>query len=90
MKPKYFTPEVKNKLYPTYLFKPKYQRPIYKQIVSGICYGISFGFVLNIAVALIYAAVLFWGTPIGSFLNFIIFGGIIMPLFIVIFQWSLE
>lgn len=70
--------------------KPKYQRPIYKQIISGICFGISFSIILGICAMVLIPLIELWRTPLGNILAVLIISLMIIPLFITAFKWSLE
>lgn len=70
--------------------KQTYIRPIYKQIISGICYGIIFSLLLGFIIMIILAIIPIYNTPAGKLSTICLILAIAMPIFIAIFEWSLK
>lgn len=69
--------------------KLKDKRPIYKQIISGICYGILLCLFLYVITYIILGIMIIMQNPIGNVLCRLFAILIIVPAFILTFQWSL-
>ena len=67
-----------------------YTRPIYKQIISGICYGIIFSLLLGFITMIILAIIPIYNTILGRMMIIFISLLIGIPAFIEIFEWSLK
>lgn len=67
-----------------------YTRPIYKQIISGICYGVVFSLLLAFIIMIILAIIPFYNTTLGRMMIILISLFIGIPAFIEIFRWSLK
>jgi len=70
--------------------KQIYKRPIYKQIISGICFGIIFSLLLTVIIWTILAIIPIYNTPAGKILIIMLSLLIGLPVFIEIFNWSLK
>ena len=67
-----------------------YARPLYKQIISGICFGIIFSLLLAFIIMIILAIIPIYNTALGRMMIIFISLLIGIPIFIEIFRWSLE
>lgn len=67
-----------------------YTRPIYKQIISGMCFGIVFSLLLGFIIMIILAIIPIYNTPLGRMMIIFISLLIGIPVFIEIFKWSLK
>ena len=67
-----------------------YTRPLYKQIISGICYGVVFSLLLAFVVMIILAIIPIYNTALGRMMTICLSLLIGIPAFIEIFRWSLK
>lgn len=67
-----------------------YIRPIYKQIISGICYSIVFSLLLAFIIMIILAIIPIYNTTLGRMMIISLSLFISIPAFIEIFRWSLR
>jgi len=70
--------------------KQTYKRPIYKQIISGICFGIIFSLILAFIIMTILAIIPIYNAPLGRIMIISLSVLIGIPAFIEIFRWSLK
>lgn len=66
------------------------QRPIYKQIISGICYSIVFSLLLVFIIMAMPILISFYDTPEGRVVLICLSLLIGIPSFIELFAWSLK